>query len=759
MKKKMIAVIIACLAAMFAWIFLAVALTGGREIDEMTPQDMKVMWGMVAAEVLTIGALCAALVKFNRGMAQQKLSPAQPQPQQKLSPAESARFARGSLICISSAVLSVGAGAVGVRLHGQIGAPAWAGAVRVGCYVLGVLLPLCSWGGSRLCIRHYQAMNVAQGQTLVLSLREQAERTARAKLKKLRVIRCVSGGYAGLLLLLGLTLGVSSGLAENDVNVVPVICAAILIQFFFQQIPFPEPKAVLSEISNRLPEAEYSRLYALAGKAARESGWTEDVCLTVSPVCGASIGIVRDTAVVTLGAPALRLLTQEELSMLLLHEFAHVGAGEQEELRQTRYMNFLHRGRNPNVLSAVNDACYALPDFLYSMEFELYQYAAALPAEQRADAAMSRNPAAAAAGLLKLKYYDLFLWENEACDRKPEYESEPTHVVSEQVQRFLDALPQRRTQWNRIVQGEILARNASHPTTWGRIQALGLKALPDADALPTGEYGAECRRALEYTDSQIAAYYAPRFEELHRENYTEPLERVNQWIASGSPLTAEGYADIVEDLCLLGRGSEAIALCDRAVRELTPIAAAFAYFTRGCWRLHRYNAEGLEDLYTAISLSGNFADEALEEIGSFCCLAGMQEELDTYREKALEVAQKQRDEYSQIGTLSRRDKLSQEHLPDGMQEQILGFLWGSFRNAIDRVYLVRKTVSNTFFTSAFVIRFRAGTPEEVREQVLHKIFRYLDTCSDWQFSLFDYDDVPKGTVEQVPGSCVCQWEE
>lgn len=43
MKKKQISVIIACLAAMFAWIFLAVALTGGREIEEMTPQDMEII--------------------------------------------------------------------------------------------------------------------------------------------------------------------------------------------------------------------------------------------------------------------------------------------------------------------------------------------------------------------------------------------------------------------------------------------------------------------------------------------------------------------------------------------------------------------------------------------------------------------------------------------------------------------------------------------------------------------------------------------
>ena len=35
MKKKPIIILVVCLIAMFAWIFLAVALTGGREISEM----------------------------------------------------------------------------------------------------------------------------------------------------------------------------------------------------------------------------------------------------------------------------------------------------------------------------------------------------------------------------------------------------------------------------------------------------------------------------------------------------------------------------------------------------------------------------------------------------------------------------------------------------------------------------------------------------------------------------------------------------
>ena len=37
MKKKWLTVLIICIALMFGWIFLAVALTGGREPVDFTP--------------------------------------------------------------------------------------------------------------------------------------------------------------------------------------------------------------------------------------------------------------------------------------------------------------------------------------------------------------------------------------------------------------------------------------------------------------------------------------------------------------------------------------------------------------------------------------------------------------------------------------------------------------------------------------------------------------------------------------------------
>ena len=54
MRKKTAIVLAICSLAMFAWIFLAVALTGGREISEMNTRDHWVMVGLILAELMTI---------------------------------------------------------------------------------------------------------------------------------------------------------------------------------------------------------------------------------------------------------------------------------------------------------------------------------------------------------------------------------------------------------------------------------------------------------------------------------------------------------------------------------------------------------------------------------------------------------------------------------------------------------------------------------------------------------------------------------
>ena len=757
MKKKWLTVLIICIALMFGWIILAVELTGGREAADFTRQDKLVMTAFAVVELLTVVVMFVAACMLGRevGRAMPKVEPV------SLTKAEKIRRRTGAVLMWVPLLLALAANIGGVLLWKRNDAWVTSGAKWV-CgmgYLIGiVVLPLVSVLAAKLRMRRYQNMSVSEANQFVLSHREQAEQTAQRKLGQLRSLRLATHVYALVLFLLGLFLAVLSGyLYQSDTFSVPrVFGAAFLMAAAAQQIVLAPPKAFLEEIDGFLPEEDYPRLYHLAHRAAEETGWQGPVRLYMTPLSGASVGQIRGVLCLRLGALTVGMMTQEELYAIFLHEFTHEASENRQITRENDYYSFISQGRSPNGVSTLTSFYYCYSDNLYELTFELFRFAASISIETRSDEAMEKHPEAAAASLLKLKYYDLYLWEGEARDDEPAWQAAipPEHIMGDEMAGFLKALPWRREDWNAITKKEIRARNATHPTTWERIQALGFAGLPEIGGLPDGDYGQECSRAIALLDGRIQENMTAYYDDSRRENYVEPLERVNAWEAAGCPVTAQGYADLVEDLRRLSRISDAERLCDRAIAELSPAAAGYAHFVRGTLRLHRYQEAGLEDLYTAIAGNSNYIDEGLNLIGTFCCMMGMQEELDAYRQKALELAQRQRDEFSQLDTLTRRDQLSQEHLPEGMLEGILSYIGGISQDAIEKIFLVRKTISERFFTSAFVIRFLPETSEETKQEVLHQIFRYLDTSTDWQFSLFDEADVPKGLVERVEKSCV-----
>ena len=89
-----------------------------------------------------------------------------------------------------------------------------------------------------------------------------------------------------------------------------------------------------------------------------------------------------------------------------------------------------------------------------------------------------------------------------------------------------------------------------------------------------------------------------------------------------------------------------------------------------------------------------------------------------------------------------------------MLEDILSYITSEHSDYIEKIYLVRKTVTDDYFTSAFVIKMTPDTNDDTKYEILHKAFNYLDTCSDWQFSLFDYEEVKNVRIEDIDGSCV-----
>ena len=142
-------------------------------------------------------------------------------------------------------------------------------------------------------------------------------------------------------------------------------------------------------------------------------------------------------------------------------------------------------------------------------------------------------------------------------------------------------------------------------------------------------------------------------------------------------------------------------------------------------------------------------------MGTFCCLTGREQELQAYRKFVTQMVQSNEDENRLANFLARGDNLTKETLPEGLLEEILAFIHSVDEDdLIENIYLVRKTISETFFTSAFIIRFDGGTDDD-RDEIMHKIFRYLDTYPvEWQFSLFDHTDYPWIKFDKIEGSTV-----
>lgn len=751
-KKKYIIGTLVCVALMFVWIFLAVWLTDGKEAEQFNKDDWTVIGAFCVVELATVvGVFIFAdrLGKLNRPDHQQIVE------QQRAAMKKNGKL--GSLIYIGAFAAGFLSTIGGILLKPMLAAVVdalWVPFLIL--ILLPILLLVISLLMKGLLVRKLQQMDVREMNSYVVSHREEAKKTAEKKLRFLKTWRVLTDGYAVLLALVALGLGVLGGLGLED-NFVPVVfysafvylCALSRIRTGTHRSAFEEEKTAVS------PQ-DYPKLYQLAEDAARAVDCRLDVKIILGDDCSAGVYSDRNTCCVYLGVILLSILSEQELYAVLLHEFSHVGHKRQISVREQAYYDWLERGGNPHFLSGLTQLMFAGWSVVFSWQYGLYRYASAIDTETMADEAMGQKGDAKAAGsmLLKLKYTTLYDWEYGTYDAEPVYapEKPDNQFLTNKIRLLQTAFTERQQDWNRLVDAEILSRQATHPTTKMRLQSLGIRHYEILPADHSEPFAGEVKKALELVEELIFQARSERYDEDRKREYLEPLQIIDDWEGEGRPLLPECYADINTALRQLGRNLEADRLAQQAIDTFTGDAASYAHFIRGCFLLHSYDPQGLAHMYRAIEENSNFIDEGLEVIGAYCCLVGDQQELDVFREKAVELSQANVDIYSQTGVLNKTDKLTPESLPEGMLERILDFIRQVDGGMLEKVYLVRKTITDSFFTSAFVLQFREEQNES-NDQVYHKIFRYLDAM-DWQFSLFNYENVKQIKFDEIPGSCV-----
>ncbi|MBE6638634.1 MAG: hypothetical protein E7616_04160 [Ruminococcaceae bacterium] len=601
-----------------------------------------------------------------------------------------------------------------------------------------------------------KSFSARQAQEYYLSRRDKAMQDLPRVVKKMIRMRHITEGYSLFLLLSGLFVAFSMGIGRTSASF--TLAPFYLIYGFLCRIAPRTKKFSFEGYSN--PET-YPAIHGMAKRAADSVGIEGNIRILFCPDSSASIAKVgRKTYSLHLGVELLDILSEEELYQILIHEFAHLTKDGNPSDKEYRLFAFITE-REDNSLTALLNLLFAFTDSMYVFEYFIYRITSSVAIEQLADSAILKNgdPQHAANALAKTMYFTLFDRESSMHMEEGFYEPEQlrSNAVQTVCETFRKVLPKRTDFWRTLLANEIQPRSASHPIFRNRIGALGISDYSVTLPEETGDFRAECRLALTEVDKELYEMRKEDYPKYREENYLKPLAIVEEWRSAGSMPKAEEARPIMDALLTLGYTKELEALCDHIIEHSENVwATPHAHMLKGSLMLDRYDKSGIDHIYRAIELNKNYLEEGMNLVGQFCCLAGLQEELDAYREKALELRQNYEDEYSKTGELMPSDRLSREDkMPKAMLDGILSYIRSIDEDAVEQLYLVRKTISDTFFSSVFIVKFRENTDDETADRVLDKIFNHLDTHpADWQFSLFSYDERIAGILKKVDGCLV-----
>ena len=627
------------------------------------------------------------------------------------------------------------------------------------------ILPIFLFLGNFILARRYSAKlrgaKVAEVNRYMIQHRADAEKNAPLLLRKLQKMRRSAVIYAVIVWILGACQALLGGMLYNVSGNVSLYIGAFIsgtvFYVVYSRIPKDEP-LVLDDDTNVLRRDEYPIIYDVVSRAAQTLGCQGEITVIISFDCNAMIVREKDKYYLQLGAILLNILSEEELYCICLHEFSHCSDRNGDKSYEAQYNAWLNSDKGLSPVMSFFSNVFIFFDVRYAFNYLMYKYTVSVVEETKADLDMAKHgtPEIAASALLKIDYDNRFRWEDGGKDFKSIYESDTpsSNFLSEYLSRFKGAIAARHGDWNEMLMREILPNNASHPILRMRFETLGIEKIAYVEREASKKYEIEAQRALEAADKILCESHREDYEKERKEFYLDPLARINEWKSNGMPISAESYADIITDLKSIGLNSEAEELCERAIEELDKNSSQHAYFIKGCALLCRYDESGIELIYHAVQTNHNYLEEGLEMIGTFCCITGREKELLEYRERAQVLAQKDIDEYSETCVLSKNDNLVHDDMPSEMLEEILSYIRSVDGGIIRSVYLVRKVVNDNFFTSAFVLQFDGGS-DEVRDDVRHKIFRYLDTYPvDWHFSLFEYSECYNIKFDKIEGSLV-----
>lgn len=627
------------------------------------------------------------------------------------------------------------------------------------CFIGLFLLGLVGYLGSVIYAKSKNRMKLAEAKEYMMTKKGSADtdpETIRRRLQAAQVFLWV----VLILVLLFLTVCCFAVAGYPEITFVSVLPVTIWLGLYIRLLSAKKTP----DFQGYITEADYPQLYRLAQSAADEVGVKGELHIALLPDCNAGIRRFGKKISLQVGTQLLSVLHPEELYQILLHEFAHLANESAAGAFADSFIWQFASADDGNQMSDLVLKCFfRLPGVVAAFEFATCQMASSESWEKIADSVIIEkgDPSMAVSALCKTAMSGFFDLEMSDFITESFYKSEevPPNANSVVCAAFRKAIEERSEFWQALLEKELPYQLNSHPIFRQRREALGNPAYTVTLPSQEGAYADEVEKARQQIDRETVENLKDSYAQRRKDAYLEPLALVERYEASDGQITAPEIPPLLAAYRDLVRYKEQEALCDRILADptLSEYETVSARFIKGCLLLSHYDAAGIDMIYRAIELNYTYMEGGLDQIGEFCHRMGLEEEMEVYRSRVLSQMQEKMDVYDQAGDLSVSDRLVAEDF-NGDAERLpamLDYMVEAGEGKLLAIYLVRKVITDGYFSSAFVLHFDFGLSDDEKGEVYNKIYHYLDNYPmDWNFSLFVYDKEIAKAVKKVDGALV-----
>lgn len=464
--------------------------------------------------------------------------------------------------------------------------------------------------------------------------------------------------------------------------------------------------------SSFISQKQFPMLYETARRAFKTTHCTGQLQLAYSNE-GIAINKVGNKITVFLHPSIVRLLTQEELYNVLLHEFAH--DVNVDTRRAVRYFKTEQKWEASDGVS-YDSLFTSLLQQKLSLAIAKYRAFSSRYHEIKADELVAElgNTQHYTNANAKSEMYKLY---NQGANFVMNYEifaseNPPENWYTKDVECFFNAKKSLEQQWRKQMEVELPAMNDSHPTFRMRMENANCTHY-DCDTVDDNqEYLAELDRFIEFGNKLLAKEMDANYQVLHEGSFLHRKKQFETYrkFKEGANLPSNELVECAKYLFDVDN-----AKTSEIAQVLIDRKSPWGYYIMAMIYFE-HNDERCLPLFEEVIKTSALAPGCIQNIGLFALKTGNQQLLDEYRNRVADTMQTSKDIYNDR-VWTPKIALKQCNLPEKARNQLIDELKKQFKDDLTAIYMASYSKGSTE-THLVMVQF----DKKLKPQQLYPLF-------------------------------------